>query len=280
MTTSPGRPWSSTAESTPVATATPSRSTSARCQSMNVAPSPALGRGTADRQPVARRSGHDALAAPPLGQPRARRVLLRPRRHLEAASSARTSRGHRVSWPVDGSTDAGDDRVAGVAHLTGLVAPNARPDLFGVAPRHLSTRSGSASCARVISTPSQTAIADRPLGLPRVDDRALQEHRHVRPRALILPAEFDVEPCRLVEVGPGLLDREDRPAHDDQIVDASRRQRGGDLGGLLRRDPRPRRQLVTRQPQADDAVGPRPARTAAITWRANSSRSGPHSSPR
>ena len=43
------------------------------------------------------------------------------------------------------------------------------------------------------------------------------------------------------------------PAHDDDVVDALGDQRGGDVRGHLRRDPRPRRQLVARQAQPDDA---------------------------
>ncbi len=67
--------------------------------------------------------------------------------------------------------------------------------------------------------------------------------------------QLDVEPGRLVEVGPGLLDREDRAAHDDDVVDAGGDQLGGDRRRHLRRDPGPRRQLVARESQPDDPVG-------------------------
>ena len=87
--------------------------------------------------------------------PARRRRRRRPRRGAAAA------RGH-VPVGILGLAarrrlaDAGDDRVAGVAHLARLVAADARPDRAGAPDRSLATRSGSAIWARVISTPSQT----------------------------------------------------------------------------------------------------------------------------
>ena len=116
--------------------------------------------------------------------------------------------------------------------------------------RSLATRSGSAIWARVISTPSHDLVADRPLGLTPIDHRSLQEDRRGRAaHALHGSADVDVEAGRFVEVGPGLLDGEDRAADDDEVVDARGDEVCGDRRRHVGRDARPRRQLVARQPQ-------------------------------
>ena len=77
-------------------------------------------------------------------------------------------------------------------------------------------------------------VLQRPAGLADVDDGALQDDGHaVRNGLADGPAQLDVEPGRLVEVGPGLLGRVDRAADDDQVVD-DRGQLGGDGRRLVR----------------------------------------------
>ena len=105
------------------------------------------------------------------------------------------------------------------------------------------------------------AVLQRPRGLADVDHRALQDDGHpVRDDLADGTAQLDVEPWRLVEVGPRLLGRVDRAADDDQVVDR-RGQLGGDGRRLVRGDPGPRGQLVAGQAQPEHPFGAdRPAR--------------------
>ena len=57
-----------------------------------------------------------------------------------------------------------------------------------------------------------------------------------------------------MEVGAGLLHREDRAPHHHHVVQPDTRQLGGDVGRHLGRDAGPRRQLVARQAHTDDGV--------------------------
>ena len=123
---------------------------------------------------------------PSPGRPGRRR---RRRRRAGGGAGAYQS-GSSVSRPARRLADAGDDRVAGVAHLARLVAADARADPRRASPaRSLATRSGSAIWARVISTPSQRAgrrsRRRAHSAWPGVDDRALEEHRDVDGRRAI-----------------------------------------------------------------------------------------------
>ena len=128
------------------------------------------------RGPGARRRG------PPRGRPDRRR-----RRHHRpdagsVATGRRTGEGSSPSWPVEGSP----------THVTiGLRASRTwhtwlhrmhGPDLLRPPAASLRPRAGSAIWARVISTASHDAVAERPLGLARIDDRALQHHGTSSPR--------------------------------------------------------------------------------------------------
>ena len=66
--------------------------------------------------------------------------------------------------------------------------------------------------------------------------------------------EVEVEARLGVAVGPGGVDGEDRAADDHEVVDVGR-QLAGDLGGGLRREARPGRQLVAAEAEADHVVG-------------------------
>ena len=154
------------------------------------------------------------------------------------------------------------------------------PDALGVAGGQLGHEVGIGDLGAGHLDAVAHAVDDGLLGGGRVDDRPLQEHgdagRHRRPHG---PAHVEVEHRRLVDVGPGLLDREDRAPHDDEVVDEGG-QRGGDAGRLLGRDAGPRSQLVARQAQTRrrrraPPPGPPPARRGR-----SAVRSWPHSSPR
>ncbi len=145
----------------------------------------------------------------------------------------RRGQGHRRSpvgvlglAPARRLADAGHERVAGVAHLTRLVAAGARPDALWGAARSLATRSGRRS-GLGSSRPRRTEPGRRPptcpLGLADVDDRTLQDDRHVE-RLADARRQLDVEAGRLVEVGSGLLDGEDRASHDDDVGRCPRRR--------------------------------------------------------
>ena len=154
----------------------------------------------------------------------------------------------------------------------------------GSPARSLATRSGSAIWARVISTTSAlgrvVVAAERPLGLADVDDRPLQHDRHVDAGADAC-RQLDVEAGRLVEVGPGLLDGEDRAPHDDEVVDALGDEGGGDADRRVGRDARPtgrarRTTAAARRRGRRRRPGARRRRRRG----AKRSRSPPHSSPR
>ena len=154
--------------------------------------------------------------------------------------------------------DARDERVAGVAHLARLVAPRARADARDLVGAHLGdeVRIGDLGAGHLDGIAARRVVvsAERPLGLADVDDGSLQHDRHVdglRHRS----GEVGVEAGRLVEVGPGLLDREDRATHDDEVVDTDVDELGGERWRHLRGDAGPRGELVARQPEADDDVG-------------------------
>ncbi len=119
----------------------------------------------------------------------------------------------------------------------------------------LPTRRASAICARVISTASQAPPATALGRHVDVDDRALgDDHDLGRQGRAHAAGQVEVEPGGDVAVRPGGRRRVDRAADHRHVV----HERGeGDrhLDGGLRRDPRPRRQLVARQPQPDHGVG-------------------------
>ena len=128
----------------------------------------------------------------------------------------------------------------------------------GVPARSLATRSGSAIWARVISTASARAGSSSPPSAHSAWPTSTTDPCRTTgtSSASRMPGrQLDVEAGRLVEVGSGLLDGEDRAPHDDDVVDALGDERGGDAGGRVRRDPGPGGQLVARQPQPDDVVG-------------------------
>ena len=158
--------------------------------------------------------------------------------------------------------DAGDDRVAGVAHLAGLVAASARADPVGLAGGHLGDEIGVGDLGSGhldgVAQRLVVVAAERPLGLADVDDGTLQDHGNVGmdlvDRCADVAAHLDVEPGRFVEVGPGLLDGVDRTAGHHQVVESGIDERHGDLRGHLGRDPRPGSEFVARQTQADDPV--------------------------
>ena len=127
----------------------------------------------------------------------------------------------------------------------------------GCPARSLATRSGSANWARVISTRSALAGSSYPprahSGLADVGHRPLQHHGH-RDAGADLIGQADVDAGRLVVIGSGLFDREDRAPHDDEVVDVVSGQRGRQLDRGLGGDARPGRELVARQSQPDDRI--------------------------
>ncbi len=155
--------------------------------------------------------------------------------------------------PAGRFPDAGDDRVACVAHLAGLVAADARSNPLRCPGAQLGDEVGVGDLRPGHLHRVGDAVVERPGRLADVDDRALEEHRRAGDGAH-RPAQLDVEPRRLVEVRPRLLHREDRATHNDEVVDAQAGEIGRQRRGLLRRDPGPRRQLVARQAQPDDGI--------------------------
>ncbi|MEZ5251269.1 MAG: hypothetical protein R2713_19230 [Ilumatobacteraceae bacterium] len=148
----------------------------------------------------------------------------------------RGARGHvpvGVARLVPGARfdDAGDDRVAGVAHLAGLVAADARPHTVGEAVPETLHEVGVGELGAGHLDAVGDAVADRPFGLAGVDDRALQEHRCARQCLADAAREFDVEPGRLVVIGTCLLGGEDRATHHHDVVDAGCDQHGCELHG-------------------------------------------------
>ena len=175
------------------------------------------------------------------------------------ARRARTSRGPRSRGPTVGSpTHVTSGLRASRTWHVWLQRMHGR--IRSASPaRSLATRSGSAIWARVISTPRTRRVVVPPTAhsaWPDVDDRALQRTTGTSTAARDAGrGQVEVEAGRLVDVGPGLLDREDRAPHDDDVVDARATSSAAIAGAMLGRDAGPRRQLVARQPQPDDAVG-------------------------
>ena len=97
----------------------------------------------------------------------------------------------------------------------------------------------------------------------------------------MLAASADVEPGRLVEVGAGLLDGEDRAAHDDDVVDAATATRSAAIGGAIS-GVMPAHGAISSHDSRSPTTwsAPTAARTAVSTVRARCRRSAPHSSPR
>ena len=182
--------------------------------------------------------------------------------------------------------DARDDRVARVAHLARLVAAGARPDR-GRARRRAAWRRGR---GRRSGPGSSRRRRTRRIVVPPTAHSAwptstIEPCRNTgdvdapRPHGA---AHVDVEAGRLVEVGPGLLDREDRARARRRGSRRRRRPASAAMSGaMLRRDARPTApaRRTTGAARATPSA-PTPARTAAITSRAKRRRSGPHSSSR
>ena len=113
----------------------------------------------------------------------------------------------------------------------------------------LATRSGSAICARVISTPSQTPSIRAVSAWPQ---STIEPWRNTGVGATAVVTALQtamLKPGRLVEIGPSLLGGVDRTAHHDEIVETGSDERCGDLGRHVGRDSGPRSQLVAAQPQ-------------------------------
>ena len=154
-----------------------------------------------------------------------------------------------------GFAHARDDGVAGVAHLTRLIATDAGTNGVGGVRRHLRRQIGVGDLGpRHLDAVAHT-VGQRPLGLADVDDGALQEHcggrRHGRAHRA---THVDVETGRLVEVGAGLLHRENRAPDDHHVVQPDARQFGRDARRHFGGDAGPWRQLVARQAHTDDGV--------------------------
>ena len=204
------------------------------------------------RQPVderASRSGDRRHAAEPLGSldhadvvtpQRGHARRLQPRRAAPHDEHLSRPRGRRVPVRVLGLpparrlADARHDGVPGVPHLAGLVAADAGPDALRCARPQLGHEVGIGDLRPGHLDGVGDPVLQRPAGLADVDHGALQDDGHpVRNGLADGPAQLDVEPGRLVEVGPGLLGRVDRAADDDQVVD-DRGQLGGDGRRLVR----------------------------------------------
>ena len=241
------------------------------------------------RRPATRRAGRSGrrrAATPPDASAAARRSRTRwPRgrgdaRRLQpgrpaaddgdvaaATRRARTSRGPRSRGPTTArrcTSRSGCGRRApgtsGCSGCTGGSAP-ASP------ARSLATRSGSAIWARVISTPSHDAgrrsrrAPTRP-GRRRRPSPAGTTGTSARPRRSSRRS-VDVE----ARSAGGSRAGSARPRRSRRARRRRSRRRAATssaaiAGAMLRRDAGPRRQLVARQPQPDDAVGPTPPRTA------------------
>ena len=123
--------------------------------------------------------------------------------------------------------------------------------------RSFSTRSGSAICARVISTPAHrppsSATIHSASTASTIDPCATTGTAVARGDGA---GEVAVARRRLVVVGTRLFDRVDRPAGHDEVVDSGCGELGGEVEGRLGRDAGPRSQLVARQAQPEHAAGP------------------------
>ncbi len=234
-----------------------------------------LGAPPVDQRAV--RSGDRSEPADPVGPFDHRHSVAPDRRdpgRLEAGGAGADH--HDVAWmrrrnvPVGilglaatrGLADAGDDRVAGVAHLATLVAAGARADPVGFAGGHLRDEIGVGDLGPGhldgVAQRGGVVAAEGPLGLADVDDGTLQDHRDVRVGLLHrrpdAATHADVESGRFVEVGSGLLHGVDRSTGHDQVVQSGVGERHSDLRGHLGRDPCPWSEFVARQTQTDDSV--------------------------
>ena len=195
-----------------VRTVTPSAAHSAASQATSSAPGPA----TAAMPPTAGRCARRRVTRCPRSA--ATRAASRP---AGPAPTTTTSRGCvRGDVPVRvlglaaarRLADAGHDRVAGIAHLAGLVAADARPDPVGRAGHELGDevadrRSGPGSSRRRRTRRRRAPTRPgrrrppSPAGSPASADPASRSAPCARPgRRSMLNAG------RLVEVGSGLLD--------------------------------------------------------------------------
>ena len=147
-----------------------------------------------------------------------------------------------------------------------------------VAARSFATRSGSAIWARVISTPSHSGAvvvaAERPLGLADVDDRTLEDHRDVDRRRGTARHTSMLNPVGSWKSGRVFSAEKIEPRVDDEVVDA-RARRGrlamsGAISGVM-----PAHGASSSHDSRSPTIrsAPAPARTAAITRRANRRRS-------
>ena len=120
--------------------------------------------------------------------------------------------------------DARHDRVTGIAHLTGLVAPGARTDPVGLVVGTACGRGRGRRSAPWSSRRRRTALDRRSRRAPTPPARNRRSSpggSRGRHGGVNRSAHVDVESGRLVEVGSGLLGREDRAAGDDEVVDAA-----------------------------------------------------------
>ncbi len=155
-----------------------------------------------------------------------------------------------------GLAHATDQRIAVVPDPAGLVAQDARADLGGATVADLGheRRVGDQGPGHLdqVGRP----VGQRALGHAHLDHAPLQ---HDREPATGSPAhgraQVPVHPGRGVGIGSVGGGRVGATADHDEQVDGVD-QCGHLLGGVLGGDPRPRCQLVARQAQPDDPVGP------------------------
>ncbi len=149
-------------------------------------------------------------------------------------------------------TDAGDDRVAEVAHTTCLVAQDTRTDAVGRSGRRLPAEHRIRDLGAGHLDKVGLAARDELLGESDVDDRALgyesdpfrQSGSHDR-RRLAVETRLDMT------VGPGGGGPERRAAHGTEVVEPQWSKDGQKACGGRRHDPRPFCKLVTRKPETD-----------------------------
>ena len=219
------------------ATAASTAERSARSTSVDVVP--AAGGDACRLQPGRTAAEHDDA----LGGARRARTSPGPRsRGRCVGSPMHVTIGLRASrtWHVWLQRMHG--RIASASPSASLATRSGIGDL---GPRHLDRVAHADRRRRRAPTRPARRRRPNPGGHTRdVDGRSGRTVRH----------SVDVEPGRLVEVGPGLLGGEDRAPHDDDVVEPEADELGRDGRRLLGRDARPRRELVARQPQPDDAV--------------------------
>ena len=154
-----------------------------------------------------------------------------------------------------GLAHAADERVAVVADPAGLVAQDARAGRRPRADLGHQPRVGDLGPGHLHQV--GRAVGQGGRGHRRVDDTALQHDGH--PPRGGLPhgrAQRHVDPVRGVGVGPVGGGRVRAAPHHGQQVEGVGQH--VDVGGrLLGGDPGPRGELVTRQAEGDEVVGPR-----------------------